>query len=110
MISTSRTSDFQISGSAISSHKNIHVEIAKARIAHRVEHGGHGIPDADVERRYFESFEHLNKVLCECNIAVLYDNTDAFKRFAIYKNGVLLSRTDEVPEWYKKYIRQDDMV
>lgn len=86
------------------------VEIAKARIAHRVEHGGHGIPDADVERRYFESFEHLNKVLCECNIAVLYDNTDAFKRFAIYKNGVLFSRTDEVPEWYKKHIRQDDMV
>ena len=27
MISTSRTSDFQISGSAISSHKNIHQEI-----------------------------------------------------------------------------------
>ena len=26
MISTSRTSDFQISGSAISSHKNIHIQ------------------------------------------------------------------------------------
>ena len=28
------------------------VEIAKQRIAYRVAHGGHGIPDADVERRY----------------------------------------------------------
>ena len=28
MISTSQTSDFQISGSAISSHKNIHLDLA----------------------------------------------------------------------------------
>ena len=27
------------------------VEIAKDRIAYRVAHGGHGIPDADVERK-----------------------------------------------------------
>ncbi|MGN0154052.1 MAG: zeta toxin family protein, partial [Lachnospiraceae bacterium] len=52
------------------------VEIAKDRIAYRVAHGGHGIPDADVERRYIESFEHLNLVKEMCDLVVLYDNTE----------------------------------
>lgn len=52
-----------------------------------VTHGGHGIPDADVERRYIESFEHLNMVKDKCDLVVLYDNTEVFNRFAIYKNG-----------------------
>lgn len=51
------------------------VEIAKQRIAYRVEHGGHGIPD-----------------------------TEAFNRFAIYKKGELYTITNEVPDWYKRYI------
>lgn len=51
------------------------VEIAKQRIAYRVEHGGHGIPD-----------------------------TEAFNRFAIYKKGELYTMTNEVPDWYKRYI------
>ena len=38
------------------------VDVAKKRISYRVKHGGHGIPDSDVERRYLESFEHLNLV------------------------------------------------
>ena len=42
---------------------------------------------ADVERRYIESFEHLNLVKEMCDLVVLYDNTEAFNRFAIYKNG-----------------------
>ena len=31
-------------------------EIAKERVAYRVAHGGHGIPEVDIERRYSESF------------------------------------------------------
>ena len=43
------------------------VEIAKQRIAYRVAHGGHGIPDADVERRYIKMetyIFYLTKYLC----------------------------------------------
>ena len=36
MISTSRTSDFQISGSAISSHKNIHEDVSEITHAHNI--------------------------------------------------------------------------
>ena len=63
------------------------VEIAKQRIAYRVEHGGHGIPEVDVERRYEESFARLNMLKDKCDLVVLYDNTESFIRFAIYKNG-----------------------
>ena len=32
------------------------VDIAKARINHRVEQGGHGIPEKDIEKKYVETF------------------------------------------------------
>ena len=81
------------------------VEIAKQRIAYRVAHGGHGIPDADVERRYIESFENLNIVKDKCDLVVLYDNTKSFNRFAIYRNGDIYTITEKVPMWFKKYVK-----
>ena len=84
------------------------VEIAKERIKYRVLHGGHGIPDEDVERRYFESLDNLREVLPLCNIAVMYDNSEAFNRFAVYKDGKLITIAEDVPEWYKKYIGTRD--
>jgi predicted ABC-type ATPase len=77
------------------------VEVAKKRIAYRVEHGGHGIPDADVERRYAESLNRLKIVIVKCNLCILYDNTEKFNRFAIYKNGNLINLSDKVPLWYR---------
>lgn len=76
------------------------VEIAKERIAYRVAKGGHGIPDADVERRYLESIKALGKIINLCDLVVLYDNTEAFNRFAIYKNGRVIITSEEVPAWY----------
>ena len=80
------------------------VEIAKERIAYRVAHGGHGIPDKDVERRYKESLDNLKKIIHKCNWVILYDNTKAFKRFAVYENGKLRSLSENLPEWYKKWL------
>lgn len=80
------------------------VEIAKERIAYRVEHGGHGIPDVDVERRYIESFKQLNKIKAKCDLIVFYDNTEAFERFAIYQNGDLTREATKVPAWFEKYV------
>lgn len=81
------------------------VELAKQRIKYRVAHGGHGIPDCDVERRYVESFEQLNVLKSKCDLVVFYDNSEKFNRFAIYKNGILCKISNEVPMWYKKYIK-----
>ena len=81
------------------------VEIAKQRIAYRVEHGGHGIPEADVERRYVESFARLKMLKDKCDLVVLYDNTESFIRFAIYKNGNICTTEDKMPMWFEKYVK-----
>lgn len=44
---------------------------------------------SDVERRYKESFKQLKKLKANCDLVVLYDNTEVFERFAIYKNSSL---------------------
>lgn len=53
------------------------------RIAERVEMGGHGIPDKDVDKRYEESLKNLHNIINLCDLVALYDNTDSFRRFAI---------------------------
>ncbi len=78
------------------------VDVAKDRIAYRVQHGGHGIPDEDVERRYVESFNSLKELQGEFDIMMLYDNTDVFSCFARYKEGRLISVLKNVPQWYKR--------
>ena len=50
-----------------------------------VRQGGHGIKEELIEKRYQESLLNLQKVLPLCDLAVLYDNTEKFRRFAIYK-------------------------
>ena len=80
-------------------------EIAKERVAYRVAHGGHGIPEVDIERRYSESFRRLREILPMCDMAVMYDNTNSFQRFAIYRDGILVKINDnKIPEWYTRII------
>lgn len=77
------------------------VDIAKQRIQARVNAGGHGIPDKDVERRYEESFRNLEMIIPKCDLVALYDNTSQFRRFAIIKQGNLVMLSRNVPYWYK---------
>ena len=77
-------------------------EIAKERVKYRVKQGGHGIPDADIERRYVETFIQLNRILKKCDLVALYDNSEQFRRFAIYKTGNLVRLSQNVPKWFSK--------
>jgi predicted ABC-type ATPase len=81
-------------------------DIAKKRVKNRVLHGGHGISDEDIERRYVETLENLKTVLPQCDLAVIYDNTEKFRRFAIYKAGKCVRLSSRVPEWYQSIVRQ----
>lgn len=81
------------------------VDIAKERVAYRVSVGGHGIPDADIERRYIETFENLNKIISYCDRILFYDNTDGFERFAMIENGNSVSLVDNIPKWFEKVKR-----
>lgn len=77
-------------------------EIAKKRIARRVERGGHGIPTEDVERRYVESLKNLGKVIEMCDLVSINDNTETMRRFAIYRNGKLCLLSRNIPEWFRR--------
>ncbi len=79
-------------------------DIAKERVARRINQGGHGIAEQDIERRFVETFDNLKKVLPESNLAVFYDNTIEFRRFAIYKNGNPVRVSHNVPKWYEKFV------
>lgn len=78
------------------------VEIAKQRVAYRVQQGGHGIPESDIEKRYEETFKQLNLILKECDLTAFYDNTEKFRRFAICKKGELVRISKNVPKWFSK--------
>ena len=79
-------------------------EIAKERVKLRVSRGGHGIPERDIEKRYVETFQNLKIVLPECDLVAFYDNTEVFRRFAIYKNGCPVRLSHEMPEWFDQFV------
>lgn len=81
-------------------------EIAKQRVKKRVVQGGHGVSDADIERRYVETLKNLKLVLPQCDLAAIYDNTESFRRFAIYKDGECVRLSKQIPEWYLEFLKK----
>ncbi|MBP1544543.1 MAG: hypothetical protein J6A16_10655 [Oscillospiraceae bacterium] len=69
------------------------------RIKNRVEKGGHDIPSEDVLRRYGKRFDDLIAVLPYCNEVRLYDNENGFVEKAEFKNGRLLIKGENAPDW-----------
>lgn len=81
-------------------------DLAKSRVHNRVAHGGHGIPDEDIERRYYNSFENLNAVFPLCHSVTFFDNTELFRKIAIFTNGeeLVFDSDDPLPSWFTTYI------
>lgn len=77
------------------------VDIAKRRVLERVQEGGHGIPEKDIEKRYIDTLYNLKIVLPKCDFVAFYDNTVEFERFAIYKNGKSVRMARKVPKWFE---------
>lgn len=78
-------------------------ELAKERVYQRVLAGGHGISEKDIERRYRESFYHMRQILDVCDVVTFYDNTKQFRILAVFRNGIEVKLSPELPDWYKKY-------
>ncbi len=72
------------------------------RIKNRVAKGGHDIPPEDVERRYNKRFNDLIKILPYCNEVIFFDNENGFVEKAEYKNGTLITKGGNIPEWIKE--------
>ena len=75
------------------------------RIKNRVSKGGHDIPEKDVERRYNKRFEDLARVLPYCDEAIFFDNENGFAEKAEYKNGSLITKGGDIPEWINEFCK-----
>ena len=80
-------------------------DIAKERVKYRVSQGGHGIPDEDIERRYYESLENLSQIIEFCDEVNIYDNTYRFKEIIYFKNGILVWNDKLIPNWANKLVK-----
>ena len=73
-------------------------ELAIQRVAERVEHGGHNIPEDTIRRRYLAGIKNLfNLYIKEVDDWVIYDNTKQPRRkIASYKkgNGIVIINED----------------
>lgn len=78
------------------------VEECLSRIENRVKHGGHGIPAADVQRRFQGRFEAVSRVLPYCDAADFYDNYNGFQKVAEYRNGELILLGEAPPAWVRE--------
>ncbi|MCL2015088.1 MAG: zeta toxin family protein [Defluviitaleaceae bacterium] len=68
------------------------VQLSINRVAKRVKKGGHGIPTADLLRRYDNSLKNLQEVLPLCDDVHIYDNSkdiifDIAKPLFVLKDG-----------------------
>lgn len=78
-------------------------DIAQDRVHHRVKNGGHGIPDEDIRRRYYEGMNALNDLIPKCSQIIFYDNSDAMKRFLKLENGQIVWQSLFMPDWLYTY-------
>lgn len=77
-------------------------EESVSRIENRVRKGGHGISESDVKRRYENRFEDLLKILPYCNEVQFYDNENGFVYVGEYRNGIIFTAGDYIPDWIKE--------
>lgn len=82
------------------------VELAKERVAIRVKNGGHGIPDEDIERRYYESIKNLELLVPICDHVKIYDNSRSFVTVASFTEGQCIDRAEYIPEWCKAIVER----
>ena len=73
-------------------------DLAVARVANRVEVGGHNVPEDTVRSRYQRLWGHIHEAIKVADEAVLYDNTSAaapLRPIAAYLHGSLVGK----PAW-----------
>lgn len=74
-------------------------DIAKERVRIRVSKGGHGIPDKDIERRYYESLKNLKEIINICDEISIYDNSEVIREIIDFKSGNLIWSDKKIPNW-----------
>ncbi len=77
-------------------------ELNLARVAQRVGHGGHSVPDEKVKSRLPRTLENIKRAMPLADEFHLIDNSsseDPFKRIATIKAGELAINASPLPAW-----------
>lgn len=76
-------------------------DLAVARVAERVVHGGHDVPEGKIRTRCRRLWDHVQQAVGLADEAHVYDNARAaspFRLVARFRNGALLGQAGW-PEW-----------
>ena len=74
-----------------------------ARVAQRVTHGGHDVPDDKILTRYQRTLSNLRRAIQTLPTVAIFDNSDLrdpYKFLAGYEDGKLMERCDVWPAWF----------
>lgn len=82
------------------------IAINIARIASRIQSGGHSVPDEKVIARSKRTFENVGAALPFCSRAFFFDNSMLEMRFlAEYsKESGFVSVSDNLPSWFETHV------
>ena len=82
------------------------VELSEARIAQRVDEGGHDVPSDKLPRRYEQSLKNLAATLQFLPTIFAYDNSqrDRSFRLVLKWERSLLDTPEPKPEWIKRVL------
>lgn len=81
--------------------------LALERIRHRVENGGHGIPEEDVRRRFWESAESLVRIMPETDRIELFDNSENMRWVASIRRGKVKHQIKDIPSWAQNILNEE---
>jgi predicted ABC-type ATPase len=79
------------------------------RIKNRVENGGHNVPEEKTKGRYYKTMENIKTAFLLADRVYFFDNSKSmenttYKYFAEKRNNKLTLTSDEIPQWFDKYI------
>lgn len=78
--------------------------LSVARVAERVSHGGHDVPDEKMHARFPRTLANLRAAIPGADEVFLIDNSSLatpYRVIAVYRRGTLVSRHPPLPSWTK---------
>lgn len=82
-------------------------ELNQARVAQRVENGGHNVPSDKIINRIPRTIRHVHEALPLVDIAKFYDNSSHSQPFlsvALLENGLLQKQLEPLPGWAQEIL------
>ena len=83
------------------------LDLNLARIAQRVEEGGHAVPTEKVESRIPRTLKHIKTAIPLCDKVYVLDNQSyekPFEKIATLYHSDLILHSDKIPKWAKSLL------